>query len=96
MQGPAQKQFEIKSQFLRSFFEFLTTYETQKNDAFFSVLFLRTEKNAKKAMFFCKEHKRTQRTFWKGGNGVGVDGRVVYWKAICIVLCVTLGWVRLG
>ena len=66
MQGPVQKQFEIKSQFLRSFFEFLTTYETQKNDAFFSVLFLRTEKNA---MFFCKERKRTQRTFWMGGKG---------------------------
>ena len=27
---------------LRSFFEFLATYETQKNDAFFCVLFLRT------------------------------------------------------
>ena len=27
---------------LRSFFEFLPTYETQKNDAFFCVLFLRT------------------------------------------------------
>ena len=42
------------------FFEFLTTYETQKNDVFFSVLFLRTEKNA---MFFCKERKRAQKTF---------------------------------
>ena len=47
----------------RSFFEFLATYETQKNAAFFSVLFLRTEKNAKSATFFCKERKRTQRTF---------------------------------
>ena len=27
---------------LRYFFEFLATYETQKNDEFFSVLFLRT------------------------------------------------------
>ena len=50
---------------MHSFFEFLTTYETQKNDVFFFVLFLRTEKNA---MFFCKERKRTQRTFWKGGK----------------------------
>ena len=56
---------------LRSFFEFLATYETQKNDAFFSVLFLRTEKNAKNATFFYKEQKRTQRTqhsFIKNGK----------------------------
>ena len=37
-------------------------YETQKNDAFFSILFLKTEKNAKNAMFFCKECKRMERT----------------------------------
>ena len=46
----------------RSFFEFLAPYETQKNDAFFCVLFLRTLKNIKNAMFFCKERKRMQRT----------------------------------
>ena len=45
----------------RSFFEFLATYETLKNDAFFSILFLRAEKNpknAKNATFFCKKSKR--------------------------------------
>ena len=41
----------------RSFFEFLATYETQKNVPFFSVLFSRTEKNAKNATFFCKNRK---------------------------------------
>ena len=46
----------------RSFFEFLATYETQKNVTFFSVLFKRTEKNAKNVTFFLKERKRTQRT----------------------------------
>ena len=57
------KQFEIKSQFLHSFFEFLTTYETQKNDGFFSVLFLGTKKNTKNATFFCKERKRMGERF---------------------------------
>ena len=33
------------------------TYETQKNGTFFSVLFSRTEKNAKNATFFCKNRK---------------------------------------
>ena len=40
--------FKARNVLLRSFFKFLATYETQKNDAFFCVLFLR--------------HKRTQRT----------------------------------
>ena len=47
---------------LRSFFEFLATYETQKNNAFFCILFLRTYKNAENATFFCKERKRMPRT----------------------------------
>ena len=34
--------FKACNVLLRSFFEFLATYETQKNDAFFCVLFLRT------------------------------------------------------
>ena len=33
---------EERNILLRSFFEFLGTYETQKNNAFFCVLFLRT------------------------------------------------------
>ena len=50
----------------RSFFEFLATYETLKNDAFFSILFLRAEKNpknAKNATFFCKKSKRMPEWF---------------------------------
>ena len=42
------------------FFEFLATYETQKNGTFFPVLFKRTEKNVP---FFCKERKRMQNVF---------------------------------
>ena len=34
--------FKARNILLRSFFEFLATYETQKNDALFCVLFLRT------------------------------------------------------
>ena len=34
--------FKARNVLLCSFFEFLVTYETQKNDAFFCVLFLRT------------------------------------------------------
>ena len=45
----------------RSFFEFLATFETQKNGTFFPILFKRTEKNIKNVPFFCKERKRTQR-----------------------------------
>ena len=44
----------------RSFFEFLATYETQKNVTFFSVLLKRTEKNGKNVTSFCKEQKRTR------------------------------------
>ena len=54
------RSFKERNVLFRSFYEILATYETQKNDAFFSVLFLRKEKNA---TFFCKEWKRTQRTF---------------------------------
>ena len=36
------RSFKERNVLLRSFFEFLVTYETQKNDAFFCVLFLRT------------------------------------------------------
>ena len=53
--------FKERNFLLGSFFEFLATYETQKDDALFSVLFLRREKNAKNAAFFYKECKRTQR-----------------------------------
>ena len=35
------RSFKARNILLRSFFEFLATYETQKNDAFFCVLFLR-------------------------------------------------------
>ena len=35
------RSFKARNVLLRSFFEFLATYETQKNDAFFCVLFLR-------------------------------------------------------
>ena len=34
--------FKAHNVLLHSFFEFLATYETQKNDAFFCILFLRT------------------------------------------------------
>ena len=44
---------------LRSFLEFLATYETQKNVTFFPVLLKRTGKNAKNVTFFCKERERT-------------------------------------
>ena len=57
------RSFKERNVLFRSFFEFLATYETQKNDAFFSILFLRTEKNAKNATFFCKERKRTRERF---------------------------------
>ena len=46
---------------LRSFLEFLATYKTQKNNAFFSVLFIRTLKNARMFLSFAKEHKRKQK-----------------------------------
>ena len=36
------RSFKARNIILHSFFEFLATYETQKNDAFFCVLFLRT------------------------------------------------------
>ena len=36
------RSFKARNILLHSFFEFLATYETQKNDAFFCVLFLRT------------------------------------------------------
>ena len=36
------RSFKERNVLLRSFFEFLATYETQKNDAFFCILFLRT------------------------------------------------------
>ena len=36
------RSFKARNVLLHSFFEFLATYETQKNDAFFCVLFLRT------------------------------------------------------
>ena len=52
---------------LHSFFEVLAPYETQKNNAFISVLFLRTEKNA---TFFCKERKRTKRMFHSSAKNV--------------------------
>ena len=55
--------FRSKKRMLRSFLEFLATYETQKNVTFFSVLFKRTEKYGKNVTFFLKERKRTQRTF---------------------------------
>ena len=42
LQGWAPHSFKERNVFLRSFFEFLETYETLKNDAFFCVLFLRT------------------------------------------------------
>ena len=35
------RSFKARNVLLRSFFEFLATYETQKNNAFFCVLFLR-------------------------------------------------------
>ena len=57
--------FKERNILLRSFLKFLATYETQKNNAFFCVLFLSTlknAKNAKNATFFGKERKRTQRT----------------------------------
>ena len=54
------RSFKERNVLFWSFFEFLATYEMQKNDTFFSVLFLRTEKNAKNARFFCKVRKRTQ------------------------------------
>ena len=44
------RSFKERSVLFRFFFEFLATYETQKNVPFFSVL------------FFCIERKRTQRT----------------------------------
>ena len=44
----------------RSFFEFLATYETQKNGTFFPILFKRTGKNAKIVPFFYKERERTR------------------------------------
>ena len=44
------------------FLSFWRLMKPKKNDAFFYVLFLRTEKNA---TFFCKEQKRTQRSFVK-------------------------------
>ena len=56
------RSFKERNVLLRSFFEFLATYETQKNDALFCVLFLRMEKNAENATFFCKERKRTHKT----------------------------------
>ena len=36
------RSFKERKVLLRSFFEFLATFETQKNDVFFCVLFLRT------------------------------------------------------
>ena len=54
------RSFKERNILFRSFFEFLATYETQNNDAFFSVLFLRTEKNAKNTTFFCKERKERE------------------------------------
>ena len=35
------RSFKARNVHLHSFFEFLATYETQKNDAFFCILFLR-------------------------------------------------------
>ena len=36
------RSFKERNILLHSFFEFLATYETQKNDAFFCILFLKT------------------------------------------------------
>ena len=36
------RSFKARNVLIHSFFEFLATYETQKNDAFFCILFLRT------------------------------------------------------
>ena len=36
------RSFKTRNILLRFFFEFLATYETQKNDAFFCVFFLKT------------------------------------------------------
>ena len=55
------RSFKERNILFCSFFEFLASYETQKNDMFFSILFLRTEKNPKNTTFFCKERKRMQR-----------------------------------
>ena len=54
------RSFKERSVLSRSFFEFLATYETQKNRTFFPVLFKRTGKKVKNVPFFCKEQERTQ------------------------------------
>ena len=63
--------FKERSILSRSFFEFLATYETQKNETFFPVLFKRTGKNVKDVPFFCKERERmprSSRSFIKDGK----------------------------
>ena len=65
------RSFKERSILSRSFFEFLATYETQKNGMFFPILFKRTGKNVKNVPFFCKERERMQRSsrsFIKNGT----------------------------
>ena len=57
------RSFKKRSVLSHYFFEFLATYESQKNGTFFPVLFKRTEKNLKNVPFFYKERERTQRSF---------------------------------
>ena len=51
------RSFKECSVLSHSFFEFLATYETQKNRTFFPVLFKRMGKNVKNVPFFCKERE---------------------------------------
>ena len=63
--------FKERSVHSRSIFEFLATYEAQKNGMFFPVLFNRMGKNVKNVPFFCKERERMQRlscSFIKNGK----------------------------
>ena len=46
-----------------SFWWLMKPKRTMRSFPFFSVLFFRMEKNAENVSFFCKECKRTQRTF---------------------------------
>ena len=53
------RSFKACNVLMRSFFDLLASYETQKNDAFFSVLFLRTQRTPHSFVKNVKERKES-------------------------------------
>ena len=74
--------FDPKKTFFGHFWGFLGLNLTQKNGAFFSIHFYRTEMNAENETFFCTERKWTQRTkrsFALNGNEHREQNVLFHW-----------------